>query len=228
MPEVQILGKEVDVSFRNKALVFAAVGVGVVLFISRRKSADMPTETSGAASSEGVGGGNAAASLEFATLAAQSQTELANLTAANRLEEKRITSDQDYRLKSLEVEREISLAQINLNDPTRSKQCVPWTQWNAMSKGQRDLINSQVRQGKVILQPSLSGMCIQPTQIGLRGSEPPVKSSTKRGLLSSKSSTSGPAGSFTPEQREAPGTVLGDLTQEVIKGYFSSYPGFNQ
>lgn len=135
-------------------------------------------------------------SSEFAKITADSANQIASLNAGNALESKRIASSEKIALAS---------------SPAGLKSCVPWGRWFSMSTGQIAQINAQVAQGKVILTPSGEGMCIVPTGIGIRGSEPPVTSKQKVGLFGSSQQTTGPAGSYQPYGGAVPKPAIVDI-----------------
>ena len=205
MPGIRLPGTEVEGAPKKSLSPLLLVGVGAIalVFLMRKGGSNggsaavqMPLQFAPPADTSGQ--------TELARITTEAATQLAQLTAGSRLEERRIAAAE-----------KVALA----NTPAGLRSCTPWPRWWGMTAAQTKTITDQVVQGKVLLVPSAEGMCIVPTATGARGSEPLVTSESKKGFLSSKQKTVGPAGSYQPYSGPAPSTGVTDIFKSALEAF---------
>ncbi len=210
MPQVEVFGQEVEINpLKNRALLFAGLGVVALLWITRRRAAPA---AEGAAEAGPVA--DTGAQIEFQRLVAETEGQMAALAATNRLEERRLDLATELQreligAESAKVSTEAQLARERLGaefaiaagrQQTQRESCIPWGNFFALDNKQRDALNAQVGDGALIVVPSASGLCYRPTERGAMGSQPRVVQEIKSGLAGSRSKVTGPAGSVPTVQ----------------------------
>ncbi len=195
MPEgdVHILGADTHISKKRAPLLLA--GGAIVVFLALRSRAAAPAAGPTVDSSlAGARQQNNAFALEFYQAQTQAQFELAQLMASNSIQQQQL--NQGYQLA----------AGIN---PGLLQQCIPLAQWYNLGSDIRDSLSNQVRNGQLFQSIGINGVCFAPTQMGISGHAPFVTAKSSRGLFSSGSSVTGPAGSVpgTPPPAGDPGLL---------------------
>lgn len=220
MAEVELLGHKVDVPGGQTGLLLIAGGAVLVIAIaSRRSSAPPPASmVAGFATPPGSDQND-----EFQRIALSARSELEQLTAANKLEYKRIAAQQmlarmDYKYRKQESKRSSQLYQ---------RTCISWARWYDIGGQDSSAVKvayEQAKQGKLVVQPTSKGVCFLPTQVGDRGHLPPTESYSKSGFFSSGAGYSAVPEAGQVNVPSAPGTGFGQLMAAVL-AYFAATNG---
>lgn len=130
--------------------------------------------------------------LEFYQAQTQAAYQIAQLTQSNALEKQQL--DQAYQL------------QAGLN-PGLLAQTIPWAQWAGLTNDVKQSLLNQVNNGQLFMTQGANGITFGPTQQGIQGHPPLVTAKSSKGLFSSSSSVTGPAGSIPsqPPPTQDPG-----------------------
>lgn len=184
----ELAGDAAAAARRNPAI--AAVAICLFLLVVLRR----PSSSASASPASGLGSDPEYRRdwLEYQGLVSRYGVELA-----------RLSGDQSAVQQRLALERE----QQRLTSPLASEQCVPWSQWYVLPARDRQSISQQVRNGKLVLRPSASGMCLIVSGAGASGHQPLVTVDQSAGIFGSSSSVTAPAG-------QVPG--IGSPTPPVI------------
>lgn len=203
MPEVAILGKAIPKPDEPAFWVLGGVIVGALFLLRRRM------EDGGAGAVANAGAVRAQAAAEFAMIASEANTELAQLTSINSLEQKRL---------DLAFQTSVGIT------PGLQARCVPWPRYLEMDAPTRATIERQIRDGALIAQPSLSGMCYTPTNRGLAGSQPRATYSRDRKLFGSGERYQGPADYAFTSGGPLPEPGINGLLETLANLYTSTRP----
>lgn len=201
MPEVAILGKAVPKPDEPAFWVIGGVIVGAIFLLRRRMDTGQGMENAGAI--------RAQAAAEFAKIASEANVELAQLTSINSLEQRRL---------DLAFQTSAGVT------PGLQARCVPWGRYLEMDAPTRATIERQIRDGALIAQPSLMGMCYTPTNRGLAGSQPRATYSRDRKLFGSGERYVGPADYAFMAGGPLPEPGINSLLQTLADLYTSTRP----
>jgi hypothetical protein len=145
MAELEILGAHTGLQRGDPKtwLIIGGSALALLLIFRRKPGGAAPTASGG-------GGISGSQQLEFARLAQQAQSDMARLTSTNNLR----------------------LSEIQLQSPMALSTEVPFSAFDRLSKGVRDLLLGQVRGGEAVVTPTRTGLRFTPTGQGIAGHQP--------------------------------------------------------
>jgi hypothetical protein len=205
MPEdVRIFGA--DTHIPRKTFPWALGGAALVAFLAFRSR---PSQSANPTVAAGIAGNTAQAnadSLEFYRIQQQAATDLAQLMGANKLE----MQAQEY---------QYNLAQSA--NPASQKMCIPLSTWYGLDNATRQSFQGRVNNGQLVETIGPDGICFTPTQQGLMGYMPYVRTSSKQGLFGGSYSVTGPANATagTSAAPQAPSPSIFAFLESILRAF---------
>lgn len=182
--------------------VVLVVAAGAVLgFLLRKQSAP---------AAPGVRQGPTADEIEYIRIVSDARRDTEQFAANIGLETKR--ADYEFQLS-------------HENGPAGLRTCVSREEWLRQPQAQRRAIQSQVRNGKAVLQPyGKGGVCVVPTVRGREGHAPIVTYDSSQGLFSTSNTVTGP-GDYISNPGQAPSPGIFAFLQSLIPLFTGGYGG---
>lgn len=145
---------------QRSLLLVGGIGLALLLLFRRRGAAPAPA-TAAAPSGNG---------------------EFARLVAANSQELERLRVDASLQMQSQQLQYQLSAGTV----PGLLRSFVSADAYGQLSRMERQQLDRQVREGKVIRQPTSGGWFLTPTSEGLAGHAPPTRSECKTTLFGTR------------------------------------------
>lgn len=205
MPEgdVRIFGADTHVS--KKSFPWVLGGAAIVTVLALRSRAAPSSGPSVDSSLADAAAANQAANIEFARLQIQSQSELAQLMAANKLEAQA---------------QENAFQIMKASTPGAQRSCISLQQWSFLDAATKKSFQNRVANGQLIESLGPDGVCFTPTAAGAMGHMPYTTTKSKQGLFGGSTSVTGPANptsGSSPQMAPQPG-IFGFL-ESIIRAF---------
>lgn len=197
--DVRIFGADTHVPKRTFPWLLG--GAAVVAFLAlRSKSASPSSSASTTQDLSALQSANNQSSLEFFQAQQQAQYELAQLTAANKLEIQ---------------------AQQNTYNQTGAGQrmCIPLSTWYNLAPSDRAQFSQRVNNGQLLETLGPDGICFTPTAAGSAGYMPYTRTSSKQGLFGGSYSTVGPANAGASYAPMAPPPSIFGFLESIFRAF---------
>lgn len=171
--DIRLFGADTHVPKKGFPWLLGAAGVVAVLALRSRPKSSAPASQD-LASIQSANQDSA----EFYKIQAQASYDLAQLTAANKLE-----------MQAQENQYKIAMA----SNPASQKMCIPLSTWYGLDAATRKSFQGRVNNGQLVETIGPDGICFTPTQQGVMGYMPYTTTTSKQGLFGGSYSVTGPA-----------------------------------
>ncbi|SRR6266498_4635677 len=201
--DVRILGADTHIPRKNAPWLLG--GAALVAFLALRSKASAAPASGSSVASSAVDTG-AQTDLEFFRIQQQAASELAQLTAANKLESQAM--EYAYRQSG-----------------AGQRMCIPSGQYYSLDAATRKSLQNRVANGQLIETVGPDGICFTPTSAGITGYMPYTTTKSKAGLFGGSYSQTGPANATGPGiGTTAPQPTIFSLIEAILRAF--NQPGF--